>query len=171
MISLKNNKGIGLLPLILIIVAIVVIGGVVAGILIIDKNNNKEPITASEFKNEMEELDFEIVDVKNQFAQYDFVEKAYVALEEDSDYQIEFYKLDEEDDAMDFYDNNKKIFQSQKGSTSAETNVNFKNNSKYTLTTNGEYKVVSRIEDTVIYLNVDKEYKDEVKEILKELGY
>jgi len=45
------------------------------------------------------------------------------------------------------------------------------NNSKYTLKTNGEYKVVSRIEDTVIYVDVDEKYEDDVKEILKEIGY
>jgi len=169
--KIKNEKGIGLVPLILIIVAIVVIGGIAVGAVIINKNNYKEPITASEFKNEMEDLDFEIVDAKYQFAEYDYVEKVYLALEEDGDYQIEFYKLDEEEDAINFYNNNKSIFESDKGSTSAETSVNLKNNSKYTLTTNGKYKVVSRIENTVIYLNVDKEYKDEVKDILKELGY
>ena len=31
--------------------------------------------------------------------------------------------------------------------------------------------VVSRIENTVIYLNVADEYKDTVKNILEELGY
>ena len=45
------------------------------------------------------------------------------------------------------------------------------NNSKYTLKTKDEYKVVSRIEDTVIYADVDEKYEDEVKEILKEMGY
>ena len=107
----------------------------------------------------------------DSFSNYDYIEKAYIALEEDYDYKIEFYKLDEEEDAIDFYKLNKEKFESQKGSGSAESTVNIGNNSKYTLTTNGEYKVISRIENTAIYLDVDKKYKDEVKEILKELGY
>ncbi len=169
--KIKNEKGIGLLLLLLIIVVIVVIGGVITGILIINKNHHKEPITASEFKNEMEDMGFEIVDAKYQFVEYDYIEKVYLALEEDGGYQIEFYKLDEEENAISFYNNNKLIFESDKGSATEETSLNLKNNSKYTLTTKGKYKVVSRIENTVIYLNVDKEYKDEVKDILKELGY
>ena len=35
---------------------------------------------------------------------------------------------------------------------------------------NGKYMVVSRIDNTVIYVNVNDNYKDTVKDILKELG-
>lgn len=169
--NLKNNKGIGLVPFILIFVAILVIAGIIVGAVIINKNLNKEPISAKDFKDIMEEKDFEIVDAINQFEGYDYVKKAYIALEEDYDYQIEFYRLDEEDDAIYFYNLNKDKFEAQKGSASAETTVNMGNNSKYTVKTKDEYKVVSRIEDTVIYADVDEKYEDEVKEILKEIGY
>lgn len=172
MMKLKNEKGIGLVTFILIFVAILVIAGIIVGVVIINKNLNKEPITAGDFKDIMEDKDFEIIDAKeNQLTEYDYVKKAYVALEEDYDYQIEFYKLDEEEDAISFYNTNKKIFESYKGSSSAETSVSMGNNSKYTLKTNDEYKVVSRIENTVIYADVDEKYEDEVKEILKEIGY
>lgn len=171
MMNLKNERGIGLVPFILILVAIIVIAGIIVGVVIINKNLNKEPITVSEFKNIMEDKDFEIMDAKDQFEDYDYIEKVYLALEEDYEYQIEFYKLDEEDDAINFYNTNKRIFEDSKSSASAETSVSMGNNSKYTLATGDKYKVVSRIENTVIYLNVDEEYKDEVKDILKEIGY
>ena len=48
--NLKNNKGIGLVPFILIFVAILVIAGIVVGVIVINKNMNKEPIAVSEFK-------------------------------------------------------------------------------------------------------------------------
>ena len=170
--KLKNERGIGLVPFILIFVGILVVAGIIVGVVIINKNLNKQPITAGDFKDIMEDKDFEIIDAIDQVDDYDNgIKKAYIALEEDYDYQIEFYKLDEEDDAIDFYKNNKEIFEDSKGSSSVETKVSMGNNSKYTLKTNDEYKVVSRIEDTVIYLNVDDKYEDEVKEILKEKGY
>jgi len=167
----KNEKGIGLVAFILMFVAILVIAGIVVGVIVINKAMNKETISASEFKEILEYKDFEVVDAKEQFINYDYIEKAYIALEEDYEYQIEFYKLDEEDEAIDFYNLNKEKFEEQKGSTSAETSINIGNNSKYAVKTNGKYKVVSRIENTMIYLDVDKKYKDEVDEILKELGY
>lgn len=169
--KLKEEKAIGLMPFILIFVAILVISGITVGVIIISKNLNKQALTVSEFKEIMEDKDFEIIDVKDQFENIDYIEKAYIALEEDYDYQIEFYRLEEEDYAIEFYKNNKEIFEDSKGSSSAETSVSMGNNSKYTLTTNDEYKVVSRIENTVIYANVDDKYKDEVKDLLKELGY
>lgn len=49
--------------------------------------------------------------------------------------------------------------------------INGKNFQKYTLSTESKYKVISRIDNTVIYLNVDDNYKEEVKNVLKELGY
>ena len=63
------------------------------------------------------------------------------------------------------------FFEKQKENTLAETNVNGKNYSKYTLSTGNKYKVLSRIDNTVIYLDVDNSYKEEVKNILGELGY
>ena len=169
--NLRNNKGIGLLALILIIVAILVIGGIIVGVVIINKNVNKEPMTAKEFTDIMEDKGFQIVDVKQQFSNYDYIEKAYVALEEDGDYQIEFYKLAEEEDAIYFYNLNKDKFESTKTSISTELTKSIGNNSKYVLTSDGKYKVISRIEDTAIYLDVDEKYKDKIKQILKELGY
>lgn len=169
--NLRNDKGIGLVPFILVFVIVLLVAGTTVGVIIVTKNLNKQPLTVSEFKNIMEDKDFEIIDAKEQFEDIDYIEKAYIALEEDYDYQIEFYRLDDEDNAIEFYKTNKKIFEEAKGTSSAETSVNMGNNSKYTLTTNDEYKVVSRIENTVIYANVDDKYKDELKDLLKELGY
>lgn len=170
--NLKNERGIGLLPFILIFVGILVVAGIIVGGIVINKNLNKEPMTVSEFKDIMEDKDFEIIDAIDQVDDYDNnIKKAYIALEEDYAYQIEFYRLDEEEDAIYFYNTNKEIFENSKSSSSAETSVSMGNNSKYTLTSGDKYKVVSRIENTVIYLDVDEEYKDEIKEILKEIGY
>lgn len=158
--KVTSEKGIGLVLFILIFVGILVIAGIVVGAIVINKNLNKQPISATEFKKIMEEKDFEIIDAKeNQFKDYDYVKRAYVALEEDYDYKIEFYKLDEEDDAISFYKTNKEIFEDSKGSASVEKNISMGNNSKYTLKTSDEYKVVSRIENTVIYIDVDKNMK------------
>ena len=49
--------------------------------------------------------------------------------------------------------------------------VNKKNYQKYIMTTKEKYRILSRRENTVIYLNVNKEYRQEVVEILKTLGY
>ena len=79
--------------------------------------------------------------------------------------------MSDNDYASSFFNNNKKTFEDSESSGSTETSVSVGNNEKYTLTTNGKFKVVSRIDNTVIYLNVDDNYKSSVKNVLKDLGY
>lgn len=131
----------------------------------------KTPITSDDFKSKMEDKEFVVQDATSQMSQYEYIKKVSIALKSDSSYQIEFYELDSEDNAKKFYKSNKKIFEDSIKGTVLEKNVNLKNNDKYTLTTDGKYKVLSRIDKTVIYLNVDDSNKKEINEILKYLGY
>ena len=51
------------------------------------------------------------------------------------------------------------------------SSISGKNYSKYTLEANGKYSVVSKINNTILYVNVDSQYKDTVKDIIDEIGY
>ena len=156
----------------LIIVAIVIIIiAIIIGIVFAKLNKEKISITASEFYNTMFHKGYYVQDSKDQFSEYDYIKQVYIAVDKNYNYKIEFYELSDDSYAIDFYNNNKLIFESSKGSTNAETSVSLKNYSKYTLISNGKYKVISRINNTVIYLNVDDNYKDIVKGLLDELGY
>ena len=119
----------------------------------------------------MQNLNYFVQDATSQFEEYDYVKEVYISAQKELEYQIEFYELNTEQDAISSYNINKSKFEAKKSSTSTYTEVALGNNSKYTLTSNGQYMVVSRIENTFIYVHVDEEYKDEVKKILKELGY
>ncbi len=153
------------------ILGIILFIAIVIGIVFTFLNKEKSPITAKQFKTTMEEQSYIVADATEQFSQYDYIKQVYVAAPSDYIYKIEFYELADDSYAMGFYNNNKSIFESSKGNSSKETNVNMKNHSKYTLSSNGKYQVVSRIDNTVIYLNIDDSYKDDAKSLLKELGY
>ena len=45
------------------------------------------------------------------------------------------------------------------------------NTSRYTLKANSKYKVISRIENTFIFINAPQEKSEEIDKILKELNY
>lgn len=153
----------------IVIILLVIIGGVIGGYFFFKYVKlAKEAITSKEFIQIMEDNDFEIADVTEQFEDADIeVKKGYVALGDD--YQIEFYTFDDEDEAKMFFKVNKAKFETD--SASSEVSLNGKNYSVYSVTSNGKYKFVERIDKTVIYLNVDKEHKDDVKDLVKELGY
>ncbi len=154
--------------IVLIVIALII---AILGVVFVNLNKEKTSITASSFKNSMEQKGYIVSDANSQFSEYDYVKQVYVATNSDYSYQIEFYELSDENSAMNFYNNNKSIFESSKGNASTETNASLKNYSKYTLSANGKYMVVSRIDNTVVYVNVDDSYRNTVKDLLKELGY
>ena len=157
--------------IILIVLAIIAVIGVIGGILFSTLTKEKDSITVSEFYNRMQEKGYIVQDAKSQFADYDYVKQVYIALNNDNTYQVEFYDLEDASYAVSFYKNNKAIFENSKGNSSAENNVEGKNHAKYTLSSNGQYMVVSRIDNTVIFVKVEDAYRDMVKSILNELGY
>lgn len=134
-------------------------------------NQEKDPITVEEFKSTMQNKGYIIIDAKEQFDEYEYIKDAYIAMTDDGEYQIEFYKMSDKENATMFYKHNKSVFESSKSSSSAQTNNDMKNYSKYTLQSDNKYMVVSRIEDTVVYVKVDSKYKEQIKNLLKEIGY
>ncbi|MGN1113933.1 MAG: hypothetical protein ACI4RC_02290 [Oscillospiraceae bacterium] len=131
----------------------------------------KTALTAEDFKSKTEEKGYTVQEATDQFSDYDYIKKVYIAIDKEQKYQIEFYEIDSSDNASKFFNNNKSIFEESKSSSCTETNVSLSNNAKYTLTTNGEYKVISRIDNTAIYVNADEKYKSDIKDLLDDLDY
>ncbi len=130
---------------------------------------NKKAIDSDKFKSIMRDNNYYVVNSKEQFSEYDYIVESYIA--ESDNYQIEFYILQDDMNAKAFYDYNKEIFDAERTSISMYTSVDFTNTNKYTLTLEDSYKVLSRINNTVIYVDVEKEYKNDINSILKKLGY
>lgn len=130
----------------------------------------KTPVSANEFSSTMETDGYTVTDITSQLSQYEsYVTKAYVA--QKTNYQIEFYEMSTEENAITLYNYNKSKFENQKTGTYTSTNVDLKNYSIYSLTVNGKYKYISRIDNTIIYIDADEVYKNDIKNTIKELGY
>lgn len=153
------------------IIAIIVIAVIVITIVFISLNKEKTSITAEEFKTKMEEKGYHVIDATEQFASYDYVKKVYLATNEDYSYKLEFYELADDNYATLFYNNNKAILEASKGSVSAENSVAVKNYAQYSLSSNGKYMIVSRINNTVLYASVEDTYKDSIKGMVEEIDY
>lgn len=130
---------------------------------------DKTKLSAEEFKTKMSDKEFTVQDATAQLED-EFVEKVYVAITPDK-YQIEFFEVKDEDVAKSSYEMNKEKIEEKKGTVSTHSEVNMGNHSKYSLGTDDRWMVVSRIDNTFIYLNVDQEYKEEVNAVLEMLGY
>lgn len=155
------------LIVIAIIFAIALI--VVGGILIFAPN--KVALSTDDFKTKLEEKGYIVEDASYQLSDSDDIKEMYIATSENGEYKLEFYVFENLDYAKMFYKVNKKASEDFIDSSYSQSSISLKNYSKYSLSSSGKYKVISRVDNTVIYLNVINEYKDEVKELLKELGY
>jgi len=141
--------------------------GVILFTLLISGCGKKVALTASEFKNKMENLGFEIKDV-TEYTSDETVEKAYNAQKVDA-YTIEFYVSKNTSGAKAGYDQ----FVANLKAISAKTGTEITKDTytKYVDTANSYYSVVSRIDKTYLNVRAKDSYKTEINNIIEELGY
>ena len=126
--------------------------------------------TADEFYTIMTEKKFVIKDSKSQYSSHNEIIRSYVAAPSDLSYQIEFLELDSDSSAKNMFASNRRIFQDT-SSNKTESSVSVSNYDKYTIEVDGKYKVISRIDKTLVYVDASTEFKDDVNKLLDELGY
>ena len=111
-----------------------------------------------------------LLKIQNQNSSHNEIVRSYVAAPQDLSYQIEFIELDTDSSAKNMFASNQRIFQDT-SSSKVESSVSVANYSKYMVEVSGKYKVISRIDNTLVYVDADIKYKDDVNDLLKDLGY
>ena len=136
--------------------------------------SSRTPITAEEFITKAEAAGYTVQDSMDQLAQ-EVVEGYLIAYKEDDDadvkFQIEFVTVSTVEQAKAAYTENYNTFKAKKGSSYSESSVKLGNYAHYKLTSGGRYYVISRTETTFVYIDADSEYKGEIVEFLKDIGY
>lgn len=141
-------------------------------ILVLSGCTNKKPISASDFYTKMKQKNFVLTDATSQFSAYDYVKKVYIAQSPDLKYQIEFYEMSDDNHATDFYNNNRKIFETSLGNVvKNKLDLNSGTVSKYRATSGGHFMALTRINNTVLFVRVSEEYGKAASSIIKSLGY
>lgn len=180
----KTNKG-----TIIIIIAIIVIVGLV-GVLFSNSSklkkandeltkitgSDKKAITAEEFKSIISEKNFTINvprDVySDEFIKDANIENGYLTREiEDEEYRINFFEFKDENSELYLY--YKEIYTTRSGSNGniKETIEKSINHTKYTAIVNGNYVVISRIGNTLIWGTINADEKQKLIDLLNEIGY
>lgn len=168
--SSKRSKQIMKARLILFAL-ILIIAIIIVTIVVSISTKGKDPISSENFKTIMEENGYIVQDAIEQFANYDYIKSVYIAADKDLNYQIEFYVIEDDESAIQFFNNNKSIFEDSKGEVITETSADVKNCSRYTLNTNNLYKFISRINNTVVYINANDKYMNDLQTIIEKLNY
>lgn len=130
----------------------------------------KRAISTKDFKSKAKSNNYVTYNVIDQFSSYAFIKEATVAKSKDG-FTVEFYVLDDDLNATNMFNTNKKIFESYKSNSSSESSLAVNNYSTYTLTTGGYYMYICKVHNTLLYAKVKDTYKNSVKSFIKELGY
>lgn len=131
---------------------------------------SKDSLTGEEFTKISDEKGMITADVKEQFAGYDYVLEANVAVSQEG-WQIEHYVLETKEDAKTMYSKNKSDFEKFSDSKNVSSVVEVGNYTKYTLETGEYYMVLSRVDNTLLYVKVPVNNKDSAVKLIDALGY
>lgn len=129
---------------------------------------NKEALTVDIFYSTMDEKGFELFDV-TEHVKADYVETISLAVAED--YQIEFYVFTDTESSASVWEQNRSVFEEKSGTNGIRVTKNLSNYSFFSIQEDGVYRLVARIDNTMLYVVADDVHKEEIVELVKELGY
>ena len=131
---------------------------------------SKSEISKEKYTKIAEKNKLIVVDVLDQFAGNEEMESATVAASPEN-WQVEFYVLDSKEAAKKMYNKNKEEFEAISNVKKIETNMNGTNYEKYTQETEGLYMVLTRVDNTLLYVKAPDNAKEPINSFIKELGY
>ena len=127
---------------------------------------SKEAITTSKFIGVSRKHNYILGDVTSQYETYGSIKEATVS--QADGFQIEFYVFESEKDAKGMFSANKTKFSKTSGTNFSAKVGNYET---FKLTNDDNYMYLCRVDNTLIYVNADAKYKDQIKEFINELGY
>ncbi|NLN97469.1 MAG: hypothetical protein GX127_03610 [Eubacteriaceae bacterium] len=125
----------------------------------------KSGMANDDFKAQMLEKGYEIVDATDK-VNPNTIGAVSIAIKDG--YQIEYYVAHSVDKAQTVYDLNVSSFKEVDGE---ENNSQKGNYSSYEKTSADTFYTISKVDNTFIYSVAPVEYKDEIKQVIKDLGY
>lgn len=131
----------------------------------------KTPATEDGFTEIMQDAGFTVTDVTEETETNGLATAVIVAVSEDEGYQIEFWKLTDSETGEGVFYNNYNIFNEEHSVKTMSTETMLGNYNYYAFTADGDFHMISRIDDTMLYCEADKEYKEEIVDLVKALGY
>ena len=128
-----------------------------------------EPITASEFREIVEDLGYTVTDITDQYTQHNHVLKSLVFQEDDL--FVQFLEVDTRENAVGMFNTNRSFVETQQGNMNSSSSINTAQHALYRLRTSTTYYIVRRIDTTVVYAHSSSANANRLDEIIRALGY
>lgn len=150
-----------------IIIAVIVAVTIIAIVCFAIMQSGKKAITMEQFEEKAKENGYKIADIQNDITKKEEITNAKLAISEDYSYFISFYILKDNESASNFYKEQKGEFVKTKQEENEPVERKSKSYEVYSLKSNGKYRYISRIENTIVQLNVNESEEQKVKEFLE----
>lgn len=128
----------------------------------------KKPITGEAFKKQFAALGYEVIE--DQDANYRS-NKFMKATKEDVPFEVLFYEFDSEIDSKKTYEKYKSNIINYVTSNTTNTETTSAVFSKMVVESQKEYIIISRIKNTLVFVNSSIDFKDEVLSVIKNIHY
>lgn len=132
----------------------------------------KKAITSEKFTSLASEQGLNTTDLTLEAAAtYGYVKSAVFAYNTIGDLQVEFYILENNDKAKSLFNSSKSIVETRKTGSYKDKSVNLANYNIYEISAGGSYVYMSRVDNTLFYAEASDSYKNEIKSLVKKMGY
>ncbi len=132
---------------------------------------SKPALTADEFRDSLLSLGYVVNDTTADCSDPDRTVQVYTASRSDGAYQIVFTRYDYADTAQMIFLGTQLAYESESHVSRSRVSSNIGNYNYYALTVGGRFRVLLRVNEIMITADADEEYKAEIKDVLKALGY
>ncbi len=130
---------------------------------------SRTPLSTDEFTQIMETVGFDVQDVTADTDTNGLGNAVLIAVGEN--YQIEFYELVDSETGEQLFGYEKAIFDEAESVKVLSTEMNVNNYNYYAFTGGDTFYLIARIDNTLIYCVASNEYKSEIVDHIKALGY
>lgn len=129
----------------------------------------RTPQTVEGFSNFMKAKEFTVQDVTADTETNGLAKSVIVAV--GKNFQLEFYELNDSETGEGVFYNNQNIFDAEHSVKTASKEISSGNYNYYAFNADGDFHLIARVDNTMLYCVADKAYKDEIVNIVKALGY
>lgn len=130
----------------------------------------KTAITTKDFIKKAEKEGLIVADLKDQFSTVEYIKEATTAASSDG-WQVEFYVIDKKKNAKTMYESIDIDFQTMETKKRRKRTDKGKNFNKVEYDTDQHYGMITRVDNTIVYVKVLKESKKDVQAFIEKLGY
>lgn len=155
-----KKRCVNLLSVLLIVVVMLTLGAC---------GQKRTPQSPRSFQELMTEFGYEVYDATTNTDTGGITDSVLLAIDEN--YTIEYYGFIDENSAKSTFTSNEQIFENENTTKYMVKEMSFNDYEHYSYSSDNNFYLLSRINNTMLYCVADKEYKDDILEAVEVLGY